>query len=129
MYDVTGHSQYTSTGGAGGGGGGGAGGPFTSNQAEETFRQFFGGDFGGFDISNMFGGAQNSSSGEQLALNLSFEEAVQGCTKDISMRVQETCSRCKGRGGEPGTKEQMCPYCRGRGEVRGSLTPSCFSYV
>ena len=112
MYDTTGHSQYTTHGGAGGGA------PFTANQAEEIFRQFFSGDFGGF--GSMFEGRQGFSQREvhQLTLNLSFNEAVQGCSKELSMRVQGTCDRCNGSGGEPGTKEQICPYCRGRGEVR-----------
>lgn len=111
MYDATGHSQYSSQAGAGGGG-------FTHAQAEEIFRQFFGGDFGG--LGSMFGGDFSSSGGDvhQLVLDLTFDEAVKGCSKEVSMRVQGTCSRCHGSGGEPGTKEQICPYCRGRGEVR-----------
>ncbi len=115
MYDATGHSQYTSH---AGGGGAGPGPGFTASQAEEIFRQFFGGkDFGGF--GSMFDSGQGFSSGDvhQLSLNLSFDESVQGCTKDVSMRVQGTCDRCHGAGGEPGTREEICPYCRGRGEV------------
>ena len=53
----------------------------------------------------------------QLVLNLTFMEAVRGCTKQVALRIQATCERCGGSGGEPGTKEQICPYCRGRGEV------------
>ena len=53
----------------------------------------------------------------QLVLNLTFMEAVRGCSKEIPLRVQATCDRCIGSGGEPGTKEQVCPLCRGRGEV------------
>ena len=55
----------------------------------------------------------------QLTLSLSFMEAVRGCTKQVSLRVQATCERCLGSGGEPGTREQTCPYCQGRGEVSG----------
>ena len=44
-------------------------------------------------------------------------ESVKGCTKEVSMRVQATCERCSGTGGEPGTKTKVCPYCRGSGEV------------
>ena len=116
MYDATGHSQYTSGGGAARGHGAG---PFTASQAEEIFRQFFGGDLGS-NFGSMFNGAQEfSSAGEvnQLVLNLSFDESVRGCTREVSMRVQGTCERCNGVGGEPGTKEEVCPYCRGRGEV------------
>lgn len=107
MYDATGHSQYTERGMPGGGGA-----PFTAQQAEEIFRQFFGGSFGGSIFDQDF--ATNS---HQLVLQLSFNEAVQGCEKEVSMRVQAPCNRCFGSGGEPGTKEQICPYCRGTGEV------------
>ncbi len=112
-YDVTGHSEYTSN----------RQGPsgFTSSQAEEIFRSFFGGGGGGgggFGIFDQeFGGTTH-----RIGLTLGFSESVSGCTKDISLRVQGTCGRCFGSGGEPGTKEQMCPYCRGKGEVsRASL--------
>ena len=110
MYDATGHSQYTAAGGMPGGGGGGA--PFTTHQAEEIFRQFFGG--GGFGSIFDQDFATNS---HQLVLHLTFNEAVRGCEKEVPMRVQARCDRCFGTGGEPGTKEQICPYCRGTGEV------------
>lgn len=110
IYDATGHSEYTSTGGPGGGA------PFSTMQAEEIFRQFF----GDFDLGSMFGnqgfGGGASSTHQQLVLDLAFMEAVQGCSRQIPLRVQASCSRCFGSGGEPGTKEQTCPYCRGRGE-------------
>ncbi|XP_064404776.1 dnaJ homolog subfamily A member 3, mitochondrial-like isoform X2 [Halichondria panicea] len=101
-YDATGHSEYTA-------GSQGASSGFTSSQAEEIFKSFFGG--GGF--GNMF---EQGASTHRIGLTLSFNESVSGCTKDISLRVQGTCGRCFGTGGEPGTKEQMCPYCRGKGE-------------
>lgn len=106
MYDATGHSEYTSSGRTG------QGHPFTEMRAEEIYRQFFGDQF---DLGSMFGG-QSQQTTHQLVLSLSFMEAVKGCTKDISLRVQAPCERCLGSGGEPGTKEQTCPYCRGRGE-------------
>ncbi len=102
-YDATGHSEYTA-------GSQGASSGFTSSQAEEIFKSFFGG--GGF--GNMF---EQGTSTHRIGLTLSFNESVSGCTKDISLRVQGTCGRCFGTGGEPGTKEQVCPYCRGKGEV------------
>jgi DnaJ family protein A protein 3 len=104
-YDYSGFSEYNTSGGGGGN-------PFTSMRAEEIFRQFFGGDFG--DISSMFDRQEFSQ--QQLQMNLSFMESVKGCTKEVSMRVQATCDRCHGSGGEPGTKTQVCPFCRGSGE-------------
>ena len=112
MYDAAGHSQYTSE-----NSGGGEGSPFTATQAEEIFRQFFGKDMGGV-FNGMFGDGFQQTAVNELRLSLSFDEAVQGCTREVSVRVQGVCDRCHGYGGEPGTKEQKCPYCRGSGEVR-----------
>ena len=52
-----------------------------------------------------------------MTLNLSFGEAVQGCVRELSFRVQDVCERCSGTKAEPGTKRSKCPYCGGRGEV------------
>lgn len=112
MYDAAGHSQYTSQ--ASGGGAGDS--PFTASQAEDLFRQFFGKDMG---FNGMFSeGGFSQTAVNELKLSLSFDESVQGCTREVSVRVQGVCDRCHGYGGEPGTKEHKCPYCRGSGEVR-----------
>lgn len=111
MYDATGHSEYTT-------GPGAQGHDFTSTQAEEIFRQFFGGDFNFGSMFDQGGFASSTTTHHRLVLNLTFDEAVRGCTKEMSMRVQGTCERCFGSGGEPGTKEQTCPYCRGTGMVK-----------
>ena len=44
-------------------------------------------------------------------------EAVKGCTKPVTLRIQDMCGRCSGTGAEPGKKPQTCPYCQGKGEV------------
>ena len=115
IYDATGHSQYTQQGMPGGA----QGAPFTMDHAEEIFRQFFGGGAGPFGsvFEQQFGGGNS----RQLVLNLTFNEAVRGCEKEVSLRVQASCDRCFGSGGEPGTKEQTCPYCRGTGQVSESV--------
>lgn len=115
IYDATGHSQYTNQGMPGGA----QGAPFTMDHAEEIFRQFFGGGAGPFGsvFEQQFGGGNS----RQLVLNLTFNEAVRGCEKEVSLRVQASCDRCFGSGGEPGTKEQTCPYCRGTGQVSESV--------
>ena len=100
--------------------GGAQGAPFTMDHAEEIFRQFFGGGASPFGsvFEQQFGGGNS----RQLVLNLSFNEAVRGCEKEVSLRVQASCDRCFGSGGEPGTKEQTCPYCRGTGQVSESVS-------
>jgi molecular chaperone DnaJ len=54
----------------------------------------------------------------QMAIPLTFEEAVFGIDKDIEFEREETCSRCNGNGAEPGTSPVKCSTCNGQGEVR-----------
>ncbi|MBL8100789.1 MAG: molecular chaperone DnaJ [Anaerolineales bacterium] len=54
----------------------------------------------------------------QMAISLKFEEAVFGVEKEIEFERDETCSRCSGKGAEPGTTPVKCSTCNGQGEVR-----------
>ncbi|MEW6400965.1 MAG: molecular chaperone DnaJ [Chloroflexota bacterium] len=54
----------------------------------------------------------------QMAVRLTFEEAVFGVEKEIEFEREETCSRCSGSGAEPGTTPTKCSTCNGQGEVR-----------
>ena len=86
------------------------------------------GGFGGFgmdDIFNMFGFGgggrqQQGINGDdiQVQINLSFEEAVFGCTKDIKVNKIETCSKCNGTGAKNGTEFSTCTECNGTGTAR-----------
>jgi len=51
-------------------------------------------------------------------LNLTFEEAVFGCEKEIEVTRYEVCQACKGSGAEPGTSPVRCSECKGSGQVR-----------
>ena len=87
-------------------------------------------DFGGmgFDIFDSFFGGGGSSSrrkngpvpGNDLeyTLNLTFEEAVFGVEKEISITRSENCDVCHGTGAEPGTSSKTCPHCNGSGQVK-----------
>ncbi|MDE2786153.1 MAG: molecular chaperone DnaJ [Chloroflexota bacterium] len=82
--------------------------------------------FGGFgDIfDTFFGGggrtANQPRSGEDISqrVNLTFEEAVFGCDKDIEINRVEPCRHCSGAGNEPGTAINTCHTCNGSGQVR-----------
>ncbi len=82
--------------------------------------------FGGFgDIFDTFfgGGGRTASqprSGEDISqrVNLTFEEAVFGCDKDIEINRVEPCHHCSGAGNEPGTAIDTCRTCNGSGQVR-----------
>jgi molecular chaperone DnaJ len=54
----------------------------------------------------------------QMAVSLTFEEAVFGVEKEIEFQRDETCSTCNGSGAEPGTSPMRCGTCNGQGEVR-----------
>ena len=88
--------------------------------------------FDGFDPFNGFGdifdtffggGGRTASqprSGEDISqrVNLTFEEAVFGCDKDIEINRVEPCHHCSGAGNEPGTSVSTCRTCNGSGQVR-----------
>ncbi|MCJ7515319.1 MAG: molecular chaperone DnaJ [Dehalococcoidia bacterium] len=84
--------------------------------------------FGGLgDIFDAFFGAtttrtqhRSPQKGADLRanLNLSFEEAVFGASKELETWRIENCSICHGVGSQPGTNPQKCPNCNGNGEVR-----------
>ena len=92
----------------------------------------FGSSFGGFDVSDIFstffGGSASSSStrknvpqrGDDIhqRLIISFEEAVFGCTKEISYSRTETCEDCSGSGATKGSSAETCSACGGTGTVK-----------
>ena len=53
----------------------------------------------------------------QVYLDLNFMEAARGADKTLNLEMMDTCSRCKGKGNEPGSKVARCGYCGGSGMV------------
>ena len=114
QYDQFGHEAYTNGAAQGGFGGG-----FNGFSAEDIdLSSIFDDIFGG----SIFGNRSRSSSknrptkGEDslVKVNLSFEEAVFGCKKTISLDLNTTCDSCDGKGGHG---EEICSTCKGRGRV------------
>ena len=99
---------------------------------------FGGAGFGGInDIFDMFFGtaaAGRTRTGPRrgvdlrLDLRLSFEEAVQGVERELTIPRAEACEACHGTGAEAGTSPQTCPQCRGSGQVRRA-TQSIFGQI
>ena len=52
-----------------------------------------------------------------MELNVNFEEAVFGATKNINLEKQDICKSCKGIGAENGGKVITCPKCHGTGQI------------
>lgn len=93
-----------------------------------------GAGFGGFDFSGMgfedlgdifgdafgFGGGgrrrrKTRGADVQMDVDLSFEEAVFGADKDVTLTTHAVCERCAGSGGEPGSGVKSCETCGGSG--------------
>ncbi len=115
-YDRMGHEAFKN-GGMGGAGGAGGFGGFTDPM--DIFAQMFGGGFGGFG-----GGARRKADprrpGSDLRydLEITLEEAANGCTKTLEIERLVPCESCHATGskdGREGFKE--CPTCRGTGVV------------
>jgi molecular chaperone DnaJ len=54
----------------------------------------------------------------QYDLEISLEEAVFGCEKEIEIHRMDVCPDCQGSRAEPGTTPVRCSQCNGSGEVR-----------
>jgi len=76
--------------------------------------------FGSFGFSSGRSSRRSPRRGRdlQMTVNLTFEEAVFGVEKELEFQREETCSRCGGKGAEPGTSPVRCGTCNGQGEVR-----------
>ena len=95
--------------------GGGPGGGFSN--AEDIFSAF--GDlFGDFFGGRSSGGRRQPRGADlRVDLELTFAEAVWGCTKDVKVARDIACAGCKGSGAAPGSKAETCKTCQGKGQV------------
>lgn len=84
---------------------------------DDILGSVFGGGFGGgFNSSKK----QGPTKGADLRynMNISFEEAAFGTTKQINITRNEKCSTCSGSGAKPGTNLVTCDKCGGKGKVQ-----------
>jgi len=132
LSDQSKRQQYDQFGSAfqnGARGQGGQAGGFNPNDFDfSNFAQGFG--FGGVEFddpmdifSNIFGGGRSRPRRErgvdlEMELDLTFEEAVFGVEKEISIQKTDSCEHCNGTGAEPGSKINTCPKCHGQGQIR-----------
>ena len=120
-YDRFGHAAFDARARAGAGAWAGS-----FHDPFEIFRDVFGGGAGGlFDA--FFGGGRRDPTqpqrGDDLRydLQITFEEAANGCEKEVSVTKLESCETCRGQGAEPGSRFRSCPTCGGHGQVRRTL--------
>lgn len=111
-YDQYGHAGVDPNFGAGGFGGGAGFGDFDLG---DIFGSIFGGGFGGGGRSNRNAPRQ----GERVvqSVNITFEEAAFGCTKEVNVSRIEHCDECGGSGCAEGTTAEVCTNCGGSGTV------------
>ena len=148
-YDRMGHEAFKN-GGMGGAGGPGGFGGFTD--PADLFSQIFGGAFGGF--GGMGGGTRRKADprrpGSDLRtdLEITLEEAAEGCTKTLEVERLVPCEACGATGSKDGragfhecstchgtgvitrqsgffVQQQTCPHCRGEGQTITNPCPKC----
>ncbi|MCR4890612.1 MAG: molecular chaperone DnaJ [Lachnospiraceae bacterium] len=113
QYDQFGHAAFDGAGGGGGFGG-------------FDFSGDFSDIFGGFDFfGDLFGGGRSRSSRSgpmkganiRMQVQITFEEAMKGCEKEIEAKLNDTCTKCNGTGAKPGTSPVTCTKCGGTGQT------------
>ncbi|KAL6557505.1 hypothetical protein OROMI_017855 [Orobanche minor] len=71
----------------------------------------------------IFGMFRKGGEDVKVLVELSFMEAVQGCTKTLSILTNLACDTCGGSGVPPGTRPETCKRCRGSGMVTSEQGP------
>lgn len=108
QYDQFGHAAFSN--GASGGFSGGF--DFSDFDFSDIFDNLFGSSFG-FGSSSR-GNRSRRGNDVLMRINLTFEEAVYGTSKEINLDVTENCPNCRGHGG---SNETTCDKCHGSGTV------------
>ena len=88
--------------------------------------------FQGFDIGNIFdmfgfgggsrtrGGRAGPQRGSDIytEVQITLEEAYNGCEKEIKITRSEICPTCNGSKSKPGHDPETCPTCNGTGQIK-----------
>jgi molecular chaperone DnaJ len=114
QYDQFGGMPNMNGGFGGGGSAGFQGFDFSGFGANfsDIFETFFHGN-----STTGHGESDNSGSDLETAINISFEEAVFGATKEINVTRFVSCKDCSGSGLKAGSKMIDCNQCHGTGEI------------
>jgi molecular chaperone DnaJ len=86
------------------------------SNVEDIFSAF--GDlFGDFFGGRTSGRRQQRGADLRVDLELTFAEAVWGCTKEVKVTRAAPCTTCNASGAAPGSKPEVCRTCQGKGQV------------
>lgn len=115
-YDRFGHAGVDpNAAGAGGNPFAGAGG---FGDLGDIFSEIFGGAAG---RASGRGGPQAFRGGDlRYDLDVTLEQAAEGCTTTIRVPAWDECPECHGTGAKAGTRRRTCGTCHGSGQVRMS---------
>ena len=114
QYDQFGHAAFENGGGGGAGGFGGF--DFSGSDMGDIFGDIFGDLF-------VCGSRRRPNNGPtkganlRARVNITFEEAVFGCDKELEITLKDECTTCHGTGAKPGTSPVTCPRCNGEGQI------------
>ncbi len=115
-----------------------------------------GGNYGGFDLGDLFGNTAGSAGGRlgdllggvfgnrsggtttqqtrprrgadvETETTLSFSDAINGTTVSLRLTGEGPCKVCKGTGAKAGTVPRVCPTCEGTGQGSRNLGSFAFS--
>lgn len=106
------------------------------------FEDILGDLFGGGIFGDLFGGGRRGGgvrSGHQRVyrgndlrydLEIEFQEAATGTSREIKFKKQAQCEACNGEGAAPGSSRSACSRCGGAGQIRisqgfFSITRTC----
>ena len=112
QYDQFGTTEFNA-------GGAGAGAGYNAQDFGDfgdIFESFFGGGFGGGGSRRRTGPRRGADL--EYRLDLTFEEAVSGLEKDVTITRTEDCDVCNGSGAKKGSTPVTCKTCHGQGSVR-----------
>lgn len=139
-YDQYGTHDPRATGFGSSGGGGGNGGFSSMEEALRTFMHAFGGGGNDSVFDSFFGGSGAEEAGGQqgaskkINITLSFEEAVKGIEKEVSLTNYICCDTCRGSGAASTKGIKKCATCHGSGQIHqtsgffsmSSVCPQCY---
>lgn len=108
QYDQFGHAAFSNN------AGGGAGYDFSGFDFSDIFDGIFGESGFGFNFGGRSRTRASKGRDKLISITLTFEEAVFGCKKTITVDTTEKCDSCNGKGGHG---EKTCSTCHGSGTV------------
>lgn len=138
MYDQYGEEGFKHAAGMGGGQQG-----FSAASMEEALRTFMGafgsgransgGIFDAFFESGFSESGARAGASKKVSLTITFEEAIKGVTKEISISNYSLCETCEGSGAKNPSSISTCSTCGGQGSIHqnrsifsmSSTCPAC----